>query len=695
MNVSLYILGQLADIEPQDLKGEYNLANVGDLSKRLGSKTNQFTLPPTANNQAIFENANQTLSNTGLPYIMIPCQLISDGIDMKFSKLILNSSGDYGFKVTLFDTSASFFDLIKNKELKDLNLKHLNHHWRTFELATYDDINSPLLYPVTDCQVDSPNAGFPNNDNLIFLGVLLPMINENYLVDKIISESGYTLENVILNENYFNDRVPVVPVGANNNLRSDDFSRYNALFKMSQFGGISSIGGSIIGGSFVYIDSVISQNERYYRIDGTLTNYPKGPTTSVSYFKIPEYCKVRIRVKFEYRRVSGNNPVQFRFNVLPTPLDITAGNGIFSPYHLDLDANNTWQSVDEIFEFECKERTTAGLMQTELTGFYLWIQTRLGSLPATDAVQNRNATIEIISCEQLAVIGGTYETTYTSTAEQSLGLSYRTIANQLADMTQAEFIKQYCLKYGCVILVDEFRNKVKIKPYKDFTNVAYSDDWSGRVDYTEKPQILYQVDNIIGEYSYGEKMEKYGENGMQYPKPVGTDLKIELPEVFKQKKIELKYDASITQVRSNGIEVAWIGCFKDYEYVRTEKMPCLMMRQDTGDFRYSVTQFPSAEYTTIDNRHFTTYFIESANVFNLGFDNDLFNIFYASISKAINDKPIIIKCFMRLGIDKIANFSGENPVYIKELDGYYIVNKIVTSLNTNDSAEVELIKIKL
>jgi hypothetical protein len=82
-------------------------------------------------------------------------------------------------------------------------------------------------------------------------------------------------------------------------------------------------------------------------------------------------------------------------------------------------------------------------------------------------------------------------------------------------------------------------------------------------------------------------------------------------------------------------------------------------------------------------------------VFNLGFDNDLFNIFYASISKAINDKPIIIKCFMRLGIDKIANFSGENPVYIKELDGYYIVNKIVTSLNTNDSAEVELIKIKL
>jgi hypothetical protein len=50
---------------------------------------------------------------------------------------------------------------------------------------------------------------------------------------------------------------------------------------------------------------------------------------------------------------------------------------------------------------------------------------------------------------------------------------------------------------------------------------------------------------------------------------------------------------------------------------------------------------------------------------------------------------------MRLGIDKIANFSGENPVYIKELDGYYIVNKIVTSLNTNDSAEVELIKIKL
>ena len=672
MNISLYILGRLADVQPQELAGEYNLANVGDLSKRLGSKTNQFTLPPTANNRAIFENANQTLSNTGLPYTMIPCQLLSDGVDMKFSKLILNSSGDYGFKVTLFDTSVSFFDLIKGKELKDLDLTHLNHHWSLDSLAQFDDYDSPLTYPVTDCQVDSPNDAFPNGSSNVYLGVLLPMMNENYLIEKIVNERGYNLDNKVLNDGYFEDRKPVIPVGVNNYVLDKNLeSRYKLDANL-----IAIPTGSTSG--LIWNIYTIQQKETYYT-----TGFPHGSANFGGDISFPESVGFTFDLHLEL----------FNQDVAPELIRVellgSNENNTFTVYH------NFFITVPPniVTPYVLDFNGTVKCFQTQLQQFSQ-LQVRVYSAVATNVYSSVGAcTLNLYNFESLQ---DEVPARFTNANTKDI-ITYVTIANNLPQFTQAEFLKEYCLKYGSIIVVNDYRKTVTIRPYKDLFNLGNSEDWSGRVDYTEKPEILYQVDKIIGEYLYGEKMEEDATTKKPYPKPIGTDLTIDLGEVVKSDKLELKYDASRTNVMSYGIEVAKIPAFESYGYIGSDKTPCLMMRQQTGGFAYkdtAVTGIGTNFYTTT-GRHFTTYFIESANVFNLGFDNMLFDIFYETISKAINDKPIIIKCLMRLGLDKIANFSGENPVYIKELDGYYIVNKIVTSLNTNDSAEVELIKIKL
>jgi hypothetical protein len=679
MNVSLYILGQLADIEPQDLKGEYNLANVGDLSKRLGSKTNQFTLPPTANNQAIFENANQTLSNTGLPYIMIPCQLLCDGVDMRFAKLILNSSGDYGFKVTLFDTSASFFDLIKGKNLKDLNLRNLNHHWNLDSLPLFDDYNNPLTYAVTDCQVDSPNDAFPDNSSSIFLGVLLPMVNENYLIEKIVNERGYTLDNKVLNDGYFEDRKPVIPVSVNQNIIDDDHDRYIGLFSLEN----QLYAPPLNTAPYQWkLQSILRQNQRYWDAENCPINK--------LYWMIPDKSTIKFKLRFEVKdstHISTIGTYNFYW-------------GNWNTYgNIGLEGFSFVRVTDQ---WTLKEVTATinitGSIDNATNGFYIY-----GDYPVPSDLEFRNATVEILEANKYG-----YDSEPNIVWDNPITIydprnvyNYLTIANSLPKLTQAEFLKQYSLKYGSIILVNDYKKTVTIRPYKDIFNLWNSEDWSGLVDYTDKPEILYQVDKIIGEYLYGNKMEQDPTTTQPYPKPIGTDLIIDLGNVVKSDKLELKYDATrIIQkpFTSYTAEIAHIPTFESYGYIGSDKTVCLMMREQTGAFEYkdeAVTTINTNTYTTIDNRHFTTYFIESANVFNLGFANDLFNVFYATISKAINDKPIIIKCFMRLGIDKIANFSCENPVYIKELDGYYIVNKIVTSLNTNDSAEVELIKIKL
>ena len=675
MNISLYILGQLADVQPQELKGEYNLANVGNLSKRLGSKTNQFTLPPTANNRAIFENANETLSNTNLPYTMIPCQLLSDGVDMQFAKLILNSSGDYGFKVTLFDTSASLFDLIKNKELKDLDLRHLNHHWALDSLPQFDDYNSPLTYPITDCQVDSPNAAFPDNGASIYLGVLQAMINENYLIQKIVNESGYALNNIVLNDGYFEDRKPVIPIFRKEIKRDFLTDRYLATFEMNDGTIFVSQQNNSYPSNWL-MKNIISQNENYYNITnsgvGTLFNRP---------FVLPDSLILRVTFQFEIRAATTYNDL--------VGIEDTNFQFADNSYYTAITTSTSWQTVFIDKYINC--------FSQNINGDYFF---KVVIRPANFGIPSHNVEIRNARLNIIESYNYDDERTQIEYAINRQSKTYITIANNLPKLKQAEFLKEYSLKYGSIILVNDFKKTVTIRPYKDLFNLGNAEDWSGRVDYTDNPEILYQVDKIIGEYLYADNMEEDPATTKPYPKPIGTDLIIDLGNVVKSDKLELKYDATRTIQKpftSYTAEIAHIPTFESYGYIGSDKTVCLMMREQTGAFEYkdeAVTTINTNTYTTI-GRHFTTYFIESANVFNLGFDNQLFQKFYSTISKAINDKPIIIKCFMRLGIDKIANFSGENPVYIKELDGYYIVNKIVTSLNTNDSAEVELIKIKL
>ena len=72
---------------------------------------------------------------------------------------------------------------------------------------------------------------------------------------------------------------------------------------------------------------------------------------------------------------------------------------------------------------------------------------------------------------------------------------YVTVANNLPDFTQAEFIKQYMLRTNSICTIDE-RNKVfTIVPYKKLKdNIGLATDWSGKLDFTNKPKTEFKLD---------------------------------------------------------------------------------------------------------------------------------------------------------------------------------------------------------
>jgi len=87
-----------------------------------------------------------------------------------------------------------------------------------------------------------------------------------------------------------------------------------------------------------------------------------------------------------------------------------------------------------------------------------------------------------------------------------------------------------------------------------------------------------------------------------------------------------------------------------------------------------------------------SYFIKEEKEHNFGFGNSLIVDYYGSLSGVFNYSKVI-ECEMRLTTLDIANFDPLKPVYIREFDAHFYVNKIKFEYTSRKSSVVELIKL--
>ena len=127
--IRLVINGRDADVlQTETIVGEYAIAPIGDISKRVGARSIQFKLPKTANNKAIFESSEIATSTSKIPYRNLPCRIYVDGVDMNMQFCILENVED-NYNIRMYGGNSDIFRELKNKKLSDLDLNHLNHHW--------------------------------------------------------------------------------------------------------------------------------------------------------------------------------------------------------------------------------------------------------------------------------------------------------------------------------------------------------------------------------------------------------------------------------------------------------------------------------------------------------------------------------------------------------------------------------------
>ena len=666
--VELYINDLLIDLDGAKIQTDYSIAEIGAFETRNGFRGIDFDIPKTANNKTILENPDIINNTSSKPYRRLKARLLVDGIDQLIRFADIEGSSDK-INVRLYGGITTFFDLIKKKELTELDLSTLNHTW---DLATViaSRNNTTYIYPLIDYHADSPNALMTNANNDFNVKQSLPSVTFNTLLAGIVGGVGYALQNNInlFDLQYINNLL-LLPV-----ITTDYAQTITDRFNVEGNTNITVVAQTInIGASpsktvFINCENITVDNDNReanetltFRIDGgsletrTVTTYTAA-ADGVHNFRADilfEYINLVnsalmfisvVKVNGAVANVTGQTQYEIPAN---TPVGVTI------PRTLSFDLNVTLSQGEKVFLM---------VIGSQISGF-----SRLN----TASIKIRPAKLNI-----------------------SFG-DFIYLQYLLPDLKQSDFFRNYLQMYCAIVQVDEFTKLVRINKFDDvLSNIGLSVDWSDKLDYSSVEEITYALD----EYAITNRLLYADDDSVI--KPIGTDGALVIDdETLEDERdfIELDYAATEQVTRLSGLNISQIKLFttNDDSPPKTEiteevEPRVLLLENISGSVDYT----DGSTTTNVTTNLPVTWFIRADKTYNLGFANSLIPSYYKTL-EGVLFRTKIIKAQIRLNSLDIYNLDFLKPVYIDKFNSYFYISKISGyDCTNNESTEVELVKIR-
>lgn len=197
----LYLDDILADTAPGAIIAlSYQINNIADLSNRNGNFSNRLKLPLSKTNLSIIEDADKVTSATTTPYKVLDCRIVQNGIElMPKGKAIIQEITPDGIEINIFSGLYNLFEQIKDLSLRDLNLAEYDHTYDAITIfnARNFDYTDGYSYPVADYGL------LPDTTDDLQVFQLYPAVAFNTILNKIVSEQGYTVSGPILENELF------------------------------------------------------------------------------------------------------------------------------------------------------------------------------------------------------------------------------------------------------------------------------------------------------------------------------------------------------------------------------------------------------------------------------------------------------------------------------------------------------------
>jgi hypothetical protein len=202
----LFINNQAIDLDPNTniaLTKQCNKLN--DLQNRQADFSNQFVIPPTANNKRICGFPHVVASDSINPYTKLSATYIENGSELISNGVAIIEEFNGNINVTLYSGIFDFFNTIGDKSLRDLDLSEADHTFDLDGVEAGNEDESKYIYPLIQW-----GAVDPNND-IVDIRYQRPCIKIPFIVDKIFETAQYQKGGDVFDYDSYNALVlPVV-----------------------------------------------------------------------------------------------------------------------------------------------------------------------------------------------------------------------------------------------------------------------------------------------------------------------------------------------------------------------------------------------------------------------------------------------------------------------------------------------------
>lgn len=613
-------------------------AKVGDFSAVLADGTNEVKVPLTPNNRTIMDNAHLIPSDSAKPYQRLDATVIQEGYETIQDGYAIVKSSDNDFSLQVVGGNASFFNRVKDLNIRDLDLSDYTHFWTNQEAFDRRNETEGLIYALIE-QSNGDNTLHTYGTNLyaVETRLLLPMYYLKTYVEKIFSEQGYTFVTDLIGEDIyekaaiFRGKIPD---------RGSDMTYHECTVRCDS--------DQLAEPVFSPEGFILFQDAS---IDTTTSVYASSPELEASVqngfdarFLMTDSCTLTLNLSLI---------IQNDFGAVNAYIEIThtSASGIITTNTNVVSIANGTTTNNFTATFDCSEYEGEIYFATK-------IKYVVSSLQPITVKANSTYTVSDVVLISNSII------------QTSFPFNYLTGVTTALDMKQGDFLKEIAKVYQWVYDTDERTHTVTAKRFGEIKdNIPLALDFSDKVDARRK-SITYGVDGFAQTNAL-----RYKEDDITLYDAVGyinvddTTLKAEIDYV---KMSQLA--ASSTRLRFDTVNAPYVPIFE--EDLPTNGLADRVFLLNRVTFPYNINfarvgETPANHPT--DDVTFA-YFTEAGNTDSLDFPN-LINRFYQPIVD-MNFRAKSVEFDVNLKIKDVVNYDPFIPVYIESEGNYFYWEKL-------------------
>ena len=686
--LEIEVNGQFLELyEDEKIVQSLNVLNINDITKRGSEYSNAFKVPRTSVNSNIIEFADFVTSNSSFPFVKNECSIYINGYQFKKGYLqLIEVAKDLTLR--FYTGNIGFYNKLKAAKLNQLQLTDLDHTWSLTNAVASRLNNDGYIYPLIDYN------GVLTTGNSIDVRRLLPAYFDKTLMSAVCSENGYTLINNITGSTLTEYESGILPTTKKNPVLPQDILDANKYIA-----GVTPVENGVSFGQII----VYQNNSFGYYLGTNVIHFPDSNANLGSNNNL-------------YNNSIWNNG-QY-------------GTGVFTAQY----AGNYKITTDFEYIYNLVEQWSSAPDKT--TTVYLYFEIEVNGVIVQNIASNTFSTTQVFPTNyDITGVVNQQNTIYLNTGDQmrivfkadhftSVGsfigpinfsaysylylqqypnlfsalkvelqteLTYGSELKAqylLAEISQADYFKDTCLRYCLIPTVNEDTKEVSLDLFNTIqNNISNAVDWSSLVDETDEPSITYE----LSDYAQANNIKHKADKSILID-VIGSDYVIRLnnENLLPEKTLYTSpFAASEDVVRLGTNKMIFIDLHDGTSFKKdVQPRRCYIEKVNV-----SINYTDGTNTTNVTTSIPLTWFIRADKNYNMGFGNNQMSR-YSNDLISILQGLRIIKIDIRLSLIDILNLNYFYPIYLSQYNAYFFVSNINQfDYTSNNATEVELIKL--